>query len=511
MPAVGVDAVLAWALTYLVHSSLFLAGAWLLERALAKSHPRTKDVIWKTALVGGILTAGLQHGAALEPQGGHWSLQPIAAVEPGAAVEPAAAPAPELARFTAHPVASSARGARDFSGPAELAAAPVLVTFTVDPVAPEPLPATAIDWRQLAPFAPLALGAWALFAALGLLRWFRRSRSLHRLLKRARPIEVGPAASLLIDLRHRSGHATPVRLLASKELSSPISTGIRSAAIVLPERALWELSRDDLEGVLAHELAHVVRRDSLWLAISSLVERLFFFQPFNRLARRRMHTWAEFLCDDWAVGLTRRSLSLARCLTQVAGWVLEGPPPVHAPAMAATAQLSSRVERLLDDGHLGTSALPGWALKPLGFGATLLVAIAVPGVRAASAPLELAPPDLSAADATPVATAPAAPAAPGGVDTTPASAPVADSALLLSALDLELDALDGELVSLRSLVAELGDPSDLVPQLLRIEERRATLDRKRTLLAALLDRLQEPRAASRRALPAGLARVPALR
>ena len=105
MPAVGVDAVLAWALTYLVHSSLFLAGAWLLERALTKSHPRTKDVIWKTALVGGILTAGLQHGAALEPQGGHWSLQPMAAVQPGAAVEPAAAPAPELARFTAHPVA----------------------------------------------------------------------------------------------------------------------------------------------------------------------------------------------------------------------------------------------------------------------------------------------------------------------------------------------------------------------------------------------------------------------
>lgn len=488
----GVDAVIAWTLTYLVHSSLFLAGAWILERALARAHPRTHDVIWKTALVGGLVTAGLQHLAALEPQGGHWSLRPAAAIE---------APAEPLAHFAVVPAAAAAPAdaAHARRHPTPAVPTPALLTVTAETVAPERPEPAPFDWSRL---TPLALGGWAVVAAFGLARWFRRSRSLHRLLARARSLEAGPAAALLDDLRHRSGHKVPVRLLASKELSSPISTGLRRATIAVPERALWELSRDDLEGVLAHELAHVVRRDSLWLAVSSLLESLFFFQPLNRIARRRMHVQAEFLCDDWAVGLTRRGLSLARCLTQVAGWVLEGPPPVHAPAMAATAQLSSRVERLLDDGHLGSGALPSWALQPLGLGATLVIAISVPGVRASAPAVELAPPAplaLPAADAPTAAPAPAADPAAGS---------------LLAALDAELDGLDDELVSLRALVAELGDPADLVPQLLLIEERRETLDRKRAVLAALLARLDEARAADR-SLPARFApavpRSPGLR
>ena len=39
--------------------------------------------------------------------------------------------------------------------------------------------------------------------------------------------------------------------------------------------------------MLAHELAHLARRDPLWLAFASVVERVFWIQPLNRIARRR--------------------------------------------------------------------------------------------------------------------------------------------------------------------------------------------------------------------------------
>ena len=50
--------------------------------------------------------------------------------------------------------------------------------------------------------------------------------------------------------------------------------------------AIAELDAPQLRAMLAHELAHLERRDPQWLAFACILERAFFFQPLNRLARR---------------------------------------------------------------------------------------------------------------------------------------------------------------------------------------------------------------------------------
>ena len=52
----------SWLLTYLVHSSLLLVGAWLLTDRRAIGSMLVRDTVWKVALVGGIFTASLQVG-----------------------------------------------------------------------------------------------------------------------------------------------------------------------------------------------------------------------------------------------------------------------------------------------------------------------------------------------------------------------------------------------------------------------------------------------------------------
>src|SRR5256884_8916222 len=86
--------------------------------------------------------------------------------------------------------------------------------------------------------------------------------------------------------------------------------------------------------MLAHELAHLARRDSLWLAGASLIERFFFFQPLNRLARRELETTAEYLSDEWATRKTGSPVALAKCLATVAEWIQASPlgVPVAGPA-----------------------------------------------------------------------------------------------------------------------------------------------------------------------------------
>ena len=58
----------AWLLTYALHSTVLIGGAWLLLHRW-RTTPAVADVIWKTALLGGILTATAQSAIDRRPAG----------------------------------------------------------------------------------------------------------------------------------------------------------------------------------------------------------------------------------------------------------------------------------------------------------------------------------------------------------------------------------------------------------------------------------------------------------
>src|SRR3954469_19872225 len=69
------DGAAAWLLTYLVHSRLMLLATWAITSRRRMSDTM-RDLFWKTALVGGIVTASLQTAVAREPLGGQVRLPP---------------------------------------------------------------------------------------------------------------------------------------------------------------------------------------------------------------------------------------------------------------------------------------------------------------------------------------------------------------------------------------------------------------------------------------------------
>lgn len=283
-----------WLVTYAVHSTVLLALAAMLAHRLAARRPAYAETLWRGALIGAPATASLAFLFARAP-----------------------APAEAMA-----------------SPAAEASLAPMTTTA----------PAAAFPWTG-ALVALWAVVAAAFLASLCVSRW-----RLGRRLADRTPVD-GPLASALDELRRDAGCGRRVRLTSSAALRVPATFGLWRAEICLPERAGDELSGRELAAVIGHELAHVVRRDPAWRLLARVLEGVFFFQPLNRLAARRLRRLSEYLCDDWTVTRTGGAGDLARCLAEVAGWTLERPRLYPVPGIAERrSELEHRVRRLLDRG-----------------------------------------------------------------------------------------------------------------------------------------------------------------
>ena len=335
---------LSWLATYLVHSTILLGLAWGLSRRLAGRHPHGEQAIWRAALFGSILTATLQVATGWQPLGGALSLPsgPLAAPAASvAAVEP-------VRPFEVSPLALP---------PSAEAIAPRAVRSAASaPPAPASVP--------LSPWILLA-AAWGLGAIALLGRWGAAHAALSRRLAPRLEVIDGTLYRTLRRLRAEAGFDSAVRLTCAHRLSVPIALGLSSPEICVPPRALSHLDEREAESLLAHELAHLARRDPAALNLTQIAASLFFFQPLVWVARRKLYDLSELLADDWAIGRTGRPLSLARCLAEVACWsVPERRLPV--PSMAeSSSPLGVRIRRLLGD-FRPSRRLPVWALPACG-------------------------------------------------------------------------------------------------------------------------------------------------
>lgn len=145
--------------------------------------------------------------------------------------------------------------------------------------------------------------------------------------------------------------------------------------IYLPVTLVRSLDAGELRAMLAHELAHLQRRDWLRLLAGQLGRDLTFFNPLAHLAYAQFLQATEEAADDAAVIATADRLSLAACLLKVQAQIQRQPVTatgfVHRPT-----NVVRRVARLLQDEAAGPypawQPRAGWAVSAAGL---LLAAI----------------------------------------------------------------------------------------------------------------------------------------
>jgi beta-lactamase regulating signal transducer with metallopeptidase domain len=92
--------------------------------------------------------------------------------------------------------------------------------------------------------------------------------------------------------------AKPVRTWLSSLIDVPLTLGFLKPVILLPAAMISQLTPHQVEAILLHELGHIRRKDYLLHLLVTVLEGLFFFNPFSRLLIRELKREREHCCDD---------------------------------------------------------------------------------------------------------------------------------------------------------------------------------------------------------------------
>ncbi len=193
---------------------------------------------------------------------------------------------------------------------------------------------------------PLIVSVWFTGMALFLCRLLGSFTQVYYL-RREKNFPADPYWLDLLDkLAGRSGYYTGVQLLESALVRSPLTIGHLKPIILFPIGLINRLTEAEVEAVLAHELAHILRRDYIFNLLQSLVEAVFYFHPAVWWLSSQIRQERESACDDQAITLLGNKIMYAKALVSIQEMAFYPPAPALAFAGNKRNQLLVRIQRL---------------------------------------------------------------------------------------------------------------------------------------------------------------------
>ena len=210
----------------------------------------------------------------------------------------------------------------------------------------------AAGWLDL--YNPLIVTVWLFGFAFFLLQLFGGLHFIYRLRRRQNQPLASEWQEKLQHMGEQIGRSRPVALLESALVQAPMAIGFFKPLILLPIGLVNQLSPVEVEAILAHELAHITRRDWLFNLLQALIEAVFYFHPAIWWISATIRAERENCCDDAAVALTGNRLAYAKTLVRLQDMARTHTPPALAlgidgapPLLRRRPLLLERVRRIL--------------------------------------------------------------------------------------------------------------------------------------------------------------------
>jgi len=135
----------------------------------------------------------------------------------------------------------------------------------------------------------------------------------------------------------------------SSSLKMPTAVGFIRPLVVIPEWAMKELSTEELNSILLHELAHLRRWDDCTNLAQKILGALLFFHPAVWWIERKLTLEREMACDDLVLSRTENPRAYAECLVSLAekGFLRRGLAMAQA-AIGRMRDTTLRIKQILD-------------------------------------------------------------------------------------------------------------------------------------------------------------------
>jgi len=194
--------------------------------------------------------------------------------------------------------------------------------------------------------------AWAAISAWHFVGIGRGLWHLHTLRESCVAIDPATLDARLQETMARNQSPRRIALCTSELAHVPTALGLVKPAIVIPEWVMQELSVDELNQILLHELAHLRRWDDWTNLAQKIVKALFFFHPAVWWIEPRLSLEREMACDEAVLAETASPRAYAECLAHLAEKTLiQRSIALAQAALGKIQQTSLRVSQILDTNH----------------------------------------------------------------------------------------------------------------------------------------------------------------
>ncbi|MEM7013017.1 MAG: M56 family metallopeptidase, partial [Verrucomicrobiota bacterium] len=284
----------------------------------------------------------------------------LPSLEPPAAAE---TPAPFVAELPKVEAASSQNLENIVEGERPSSLAPA--SPTVSRPVPE-LPVSFTD--RLRPALPWCVGSWAAGVLFFLVRFLVGLHVVRRWKKTGAPVTGTAWQTRISRLCSSLQISRPVRVLTSAAVAVPVVVGWMKPVVLLPVGLLSGLSTQQLEALIAHELAHIRRHDYFVNLLQKLVDTCFFYHPVVWWISAQIRKERENCCDDLAVSASGGVLGYASALTALEE--LRNTAPSYGVA-ATGSPLIQRIRRILGATEKRNAAWPVGVVLMIGLAAAV--------------------------------------------------------------------------------------------------------------------------------------------
>src|SRR5258708_20324168 len=194
--------------------------------------------------------------------------------------------------------------------------------------------------------AIIFVAAWF---SLVLIKSFRLVMGLYTI-KRLNSVKISPMPVFWEErfkaLTETMKISRPVTLLKSGIAKVPLLIGYLKPVILVPVGLVNSLEPEQVEAILLHELAHILRKDYLVNLIQKIIESLLFFNPAVLWVSYLIRSERENCCDDIVISQTKNRVGYMRALISFEEYLQNLPDQVLA-ITANTDPIPQRIERMI--------------------------------------------------------------------------------------------------------------------------------------------------------------------